>query len=118
MKWPLSSRRLLLSRSRHDFDRAPVALPAGHLKFDESSGQMYTETTVSTQSREERDWTRSHHMILKSAKHQPRPQNGTRSLVDSAVETILKNLLDLTLEGVDCLPKTMVLRVWNLASER
>ena len=79
---------------------------------------MYTEMTVSTQSNEERDWTRPRRIVLKSAKHQPRPQNGTRSLVESAVETILKNLLDLTFEGVDCLPKTMVLRVWNLASER
>ncbi|PVH76033.1 hypothetical protein DL98DRAFT_518262 [Cadophora sp. DSE1049] len=118
MKWPLSRHRLLLSRSRHDFDRVPVASPAGHLKFDESSGQMYTETTISTQSNEERDWTRPHRMSLKSVKHQPRPQKGTRSLVDSAIETILENLIDLTFEGVDCLPKKLVLRIWILASER
>ncbi|KAH7395674.1 hypothetical protein BKA64DRAFT_64684 [Cadophora sp. MPI-SDFR-AT-0126] len=118
MKWPRSKHRLLLSRSRQDIGRHPVVSSAGHVKFDESSGQMYSETTISTQSNEERDWTRPHRMSVKSVKHQLRSQNGTRSLVNSAVETILENLTDLTFEGIDCLPKRLVLRIWILASER
>ncbi|KAK0101547.1 hypothetical protein ONS95_006714 [Cadophora gregata] len=119
MKWLLSKHRLVLKRSRHGCDPGPVAPPgAGLLKFDESSGQMYTETTISTRSSEARNWTRPHRMSLKSIKHQPRPRKGTRSLVDAAIETILENLVDVTFEGVDCLPKKLVLRIWILASER
>ncbi|KAH6721409.1 hypothetical protein BKA61DRAFT_567997 [Leptodontidium sp. MPI-SDFR-AT-0119] len=119
MKWLLSKHKLLLRRSRYDHEQVSSALPAGHFKVDASSGQMFTEKTISTVSSEERNWTRPRRVSRKSTGiTQTQPIKGVRSLQNAAIETIIENMMDLTFEGVDCLPRKLVLRIWDLANER
>ncbi|KAL2072358.1 hypothetical protein VTL71DRAFT_11701 [Oculimacula yallundae] len=120
MKWPLTkdpkNRRFLLGRSpsAHVHDRIPLTKS---YKFDSDSGQVFTEGTISTQSFEERDWTRPRLLSRKphSATHLVK---GARSLQDTAIEVAIENLLDLDFEGVSRLPTKFVLRIWKLANER
>lgn len=82
---------------------------------------MYTERTVSIQSKEDRNWSRPREIPRKTPKLDPRsviPVKGVRSLQDAAIQSILANLNDLTFEGIDCLPRQQVLRIWGLANER
>ncbi|KAG4436627.1 hypothetical protein IFR05_007885 [Cadophora sp. M221] len=119
MKWPLSKHKLLLRRSCYDHEQVSSALPAAYFKVDASSGQMYTEKTISTVSSEERNWARPRRMSRKSTGiTYTQPLKGVRSLQNAAIETIIENMMDLTFEGVDCLPRKMVLRIWDLANER
>ncbi|KAG9241005.1 hypothetical protein BJ878DRAFT_522917 [Calycina marina] len=47
-----------------------------------------------------------------------RSQVGARSLQDAAIECILKNVADITLEGIECLPVQIVRRVWHAVNRR
>ncbi|KAH7369962.1 hypothetical protein BKA65DRAFT_387802 [Rhexocercosporidium sp. MPI-PUGE-AT-0058] len=53
-----------------------------------------------------------------SGKKVTQPVKGARSLQNAAIETIIENVMDLTSEGVDCLPRKLVLRIWDLVNER
>ncbi|CAL3971664.1 hypothetical protein PZA11_004981 [Diplocarpon coronariae] len=117
MKWPITKHRLLHRRIRHE---KRTALPASDQRFDESSGQIYTETTISMQSREDRDWSqRIRHKPLALDPHYGAVRAmGSRSLRDTAIETIVGSLADLTLEWVEELPLHLKCRIWKLANER
>jgi len=43
---------------------------------------------------------------------------GSRSLQDAAIECILQNISDITLNGIECLPVQVVRRVWHAVNER
>ena len=43
---------------------------------------------------------------------------GSRSLQDGAIECILQNISDITLEGIECLPVHIVRRVWHAVNKR
>jgi len=43
---------------------------------------------------------------------------GARSLQDAAIECILQNISDITLEGIECLPVQIVRRVWHAVNKR
>lgn len=115
MKLPLSRNKRLVLRSH--LDRVSSAI---HHKFDEASGLMFTEKTISAVSNEERNWSRPLHMTPKGAKRAatPQPAQGTRSLFNSALEEVVENLMNVSLEWIERLPTRFALQIWNLASER
>ena len=112
MKWnPRKNKHLLGSSWRS-------ASSAGPYIVDESSGQVYTEQTISAVRNEERDWSRPSRTYRKPTDSITKPLKGTRSLQDTCVETLVENFMDLDFEGMDLVPEKPVLRVWNLISER
>ena len=156
MKWLLAQaqskrKRLLKLRTLRPSTRTPDTTPSAHQKFDETTGQVYTETTAAIQTTTDLDWTRQTILafgpdwrdqeelaILDSWKsgqseedlggYQRYSDNvrnsriigfrGARPLQDVAVETILQNIADITLEGIGCLPIPLVRRIWNAVNKR
>ena len=43
---------------------------------------------------------------------------GARSLQDAAIECVLQNISDITLEGIECLPLPIVRRIWLAVTRR
>jgi hypothetical protein len=43
---------------------------------------------------------------------------GARSLQNAAIECILQNISDITLEGIECLPISIVRRLWDAINKR
>jgi hypothetical protein len=43
---------------------------------------------------------------------------GARSLEDVAIEVLLQNIADITLEGIECLPQPIVRRIWHAVNKR
>ncbi|KAJ5046400.1 uncharacterized protein L3040_003644 [Drepanopeziza brunnea f. sp. 'multigermtubi'] len=122
MKWSISKHRYFRKRAGHE--RIP-ALPASNdndnLKFDEGSGQMFTETFVRAQSSADRNWScllRPRSNITFDAQNNKRRIRGSRALRDLAIDSIVENLGDLTFEWIQELPKHLKLRIWALARER
>ncbi|EKD14216.1 CBS domain-containing protein [Drepanopeziza brunnea f. sp. 'multigermtubi' MB_m1] len=122
MKWSMSKHRYFRKRAGHE--RIP-ALPASNdndnLKFDEGSGQMFTETFVRAQSSADRNWSRllrPRSIITSDAQNNKRRIRGSRALRDLAIDSIVENLGDLTFEWIQELPKHLKLRIWALARER
>lgn len=93
-------------------------MPSNVLKFDESSGQVYTETTVSIQSTADRNWSHELHIKPLKTRSGKARCKGSRSLSNLATDGIIDNLGDLTLEWVQELPQHLKLRIWELANER
>ncbi|KAG9230424.1 hypothetical protein BJ875DRAFT_472267 [Amylocarpus encephaloides] len=154
MKWLQSKRRLLLRQSDSSI-QPMLKRPQGSLlgdqhKFDEASGQVYTELTASILSEDDHEWTRQTRIVVKpeyrdfddpggfldnsdeneanlGAYHEyldglkntrVRGLNGARSLQDIAVDCILNNISDCTLEGISCLPISLVRRIWHAVNRR
>jgi hypothetical protein len=149
MKWLQSKRRLLLK------PRKSLKAPRGntlrdHHKYDESTGQVYSETTAEIQGADDRNWTNQTHVVagpdyrwsdestaffcdsdekevnigayhdhLDGLKNTRLKRfKGARSLQDAAVECILHNISDVTLEGLACLPTPLVRRIWHAVNKR
>ncbi|PBP18720.1 CBS domain-containing protein [Diplocarpon rosae] len=117
MKWSTTKHKLLHRKLRCE-ERS--VLPASNQKFDESSGQIYTETIISMQSREDRNWSQRirNKPVTLDPHHGAVRAMGSRSLRDTAIEAIVGSLADLTLEWVEELPIHLKCRIWKLANER
>lgn len=120
MKWSLTRHRLLPGRSRREQSRPILTVSNEH--FDESSGLVYSETSVPAQTAADRNWAwqlkpRSSYSYRRLTSTTA-PVRGSRPLLDYAIESILENITDLTLEGLECLPTKMVAKIWSLANER
>jgi hypothetical protein len=156
MKWLLAQaqskrKRLLKLRTPRTSTRTPETTPSGNQKFDEATGQVYTETTAAIQTANDLDWTRQTVVaigpdwrdqeelaLIDAWKSGQSEENlggfhgysdsvrnsriigfrGARSLQDVAVETILQNITDITLEGMECLPIQLVRRIWHAVNKR
>lgn len=147
--------RLLKRRTPLTSTRAPSATPSSHQKFDEATGQVYTETTVAIYTANDLDWSRqtvialgpdwreqeevalveawrasqskgidletlgSYRAYLDNVRNSRiRAFRGARSLQDVAVETILQNINEITLQGMECLPVQLVRRIWHAVNKR
>lgn len=131
MKWFPLKRRLLLRQWPPKSQRVdlPAVVQDGH-KFDEATGQVYTETIVSISSGDDRNWTRNRRVVREryekdfvGYEEPPNDTNtgaskGARSLQDIAVESILRNLSDITLEHLECLPSQLLDRIWFEVNKR
>lgn len=138
--------KLLIPRHRPVIERLPRARSTKKLwdcyKFDESTGQMYSEITAAIQSTDDGNWhsqainltddscaearswqnspstradRRAHQQSLNCVNSAGR---GTRSLQESAMECILKNISDVTLEVLKYLPSVILKRIWQTLISR
>jgi hypothetical protein len=148
MRWLLPKRKLGMKKS----NSSPTTAPVHNQKFNEATGQVYTEKTASIQSSDDQNWTRQPRSIVEAdyrddddyreyaeaweksrsvgklaefQKYLDGVRNsrakgfiGARSLQDSAIECILGNISDITLEGIECLPMQIVRRVWREVNKR
>jgi len=128
-----SKRRLLkrhgsLKMSR--YEKASEAIPADCYKFDEATGLMYTEKTAIVQASDDRNWNRLTRVdLLQNEKDMlgytappgttnQEPQSGARSLQQMTIETILGNINDVTIEGLQYLPVQLVQQIWVEINKR
>lgn len=86
--------------------------------FDQSSGQVYKEWTVPSQSLSsnggDRDWSRRRPYPLFT----PRGTKGPRSLIDMATNIIANNIGDVTEEHLDPIPIRLLWRIWRFLEAR
>lgn len=119
-------------------------------KFDQSTGQVYLETTASFPISDHRDWDRDSRIVgdadyednegidayierlAAGKKHadkywgclseleesRNRGSKGARSLQESTIEYVLKNVSDITIEGIERLPHPIVQRLWDAITMR
>jgi hypothetical protein len=141
MKWLLPKRNRTRERlgARNERPHSPRWNAA---KFDETTGQVYLETTVAIQTSDDRDWARDCRIVrgtdclddedcgeyssglaagrklghLKDSRI--RGSKGARSLQDAAFECILENISDITVEGIECLPLAVIRRLWHAVDKR
>jgi hypothetical protein len=121
-------------------------------KFDESTGQVYSETTAAIQSSDDQGWDRISRVVrgpsyrddqlyeeyVKNWDKSKAPENlgeyqryldgvknskvrglkGARSLQDAAIECLLQNISEITLEAIECLPNQIVRQLWHAINQR
>jgi hypothetical protein len=110
------------------------AVGQGHSsKFDKSTGQVYTETTAAIQCSDDRNWTQNGyeqfslmnelklgsyvHNIRSCAKAKAGNEREIRSLKDIAMQCLVKNISDVTLELIRSIPSKLRLQVWEAVKE-
>lgn len=118
--------RLLRPRSR-----VPIGLLPTTNKFDEATGQVYTETIVAIQRSDDHNWV---HWLYRQCVFRLQPtasgdqideisqgdstQVGGRSLKETAILCILRNIVDLKLEMIEDLPSTVKYQLWDAIKKR
>jgi hypothetical protein len=132
MKWfPLKHRLLLAQRSKPQ----PLDLPTARdgQKFDEATGQVYTETIVAIASENDLNWTEKRcqtreryekdfvgyqESLGRARDSSPGASKGARSLQDMAIESILGNIHRIDLDYLGTLPSSLLDRVWFEVNRR
>jgi hypothetical protein len=130
-------------RGKSSQPRREIA-PVKHRKFDDQTGQIYTETTSMAATQPDDDWHhrsrcsgewiesdwRDDFAIAKRAPlvkvspkttsntRNPRTLNasgklGSRSLVETAMESILQKVKDLSIEVLQDMPPILLQKVWD-----
>jgi hypothetical protein len=148
MKWLLPKRNRTKRQSGVDSERS-AATRWNFAKYDESTGQVYLETTAAIQTSDDRNWARDGRLVREAdyrddvdyEEHVKRfgigddPENhqrhlhrfknsrvrgfkGARSLQDATIECVLENISDITLDGIECLPISIVRRIWHAVNRR
>jgi hypothetical protein len=148
MKWLLPKRNRRTGSSGTGNERSDITR-WNSAKFDESTGQMYLETTAAIRTSDDLSWARDCRLVktadyrddqeyndferleegradleryqmrldgLKNAR--VRGFKGARLLQDAAIECVLRNISDITLEGIECLPLPIVRRIWLAVNRR
>jgi hypothetical protein len=121
-------------------------------KFDETTGQIYFETTAPAQRSDDREWARNSCVLLGPSDQDSElyvqyvrswkrsgadgdlgeyhnyldrvsalgtsSLKGSRSLQDTAIECVIQNISDITPEAIECLPSSVVRRLWYLVNRR
>ena len=83
-------------------------------RFDEATGQVYSEMIASIPSSCERNWHAQEILPMGTMKaHRLRPSKGSRSLRDTAIQCVLRNISDVTQEVISHLPNSIVQLLWN-----
>jgi hypothetical protein len=144
----LSKRRRLLKPSNaraSTFEPNRFMLGDKH-KFDEETGQVYSETTASIPSshdrnwfqlpptttakvdfRDERDYGRGlrselsvncRDSLKKPKTKRSRSAKAVRSLQETAIECVIQNISNVTFEAIEHLPNQLIQRIWNEANRR
>lgn len=118
MRW------LQANKAKSRQSRVRVAPPPANQKFDDQTGQIYTETTVDAtrptdfnwvhqserdRGRGGRDCTKDYSYTYFSGS---RPGPGPRSLVDIAAESILQNVHSLSVEALRDVPPVLLSKLW------
>ena len=113
----------LLRPQKNQTARRAEAHSHQNFKFDKSTGQVYTETTSAIQCSDDRNWTQEkyhQHDIARmfGVDYYPRDasvstQGGTRTLKDIAIQCLVQNISDVTLELISSLPLLLRREVWG-----
>ena len=174
MRWLVPKRHRTKRRSGINNERADDTRWSS-AKFDDSTGQIYLETTATLQMSDDLTWARDCELLriedsereyfgnLKRKEEKRRAKRkalaeqesdsdleydryvetteqdggredpeeewkhkksrnsglkGARSLQDAAIECVLQNISDITLEGIECLPISIVRRLWDAVNRR
>lgn len=122
-------------RLRSKLTRLPAQDQCQTTKFDEATGQVYTETTAAIQCSDDSDWTQWRYrqttvgsapaggndqelQINDARPSKINPRVGPRSLQDCAIRCLLQHISDVTVEMIDSLPLTVRYRVWDAVTRR
>jgi hypothetical protein len=131
MKWfPLNLR--FQPGAKPSRTRLAVLLPVQQGdKYDEASGQVYTETSVPI-SGGDQDWTRLRRVAREEREtehigYEPaygakaegaRASKGARSLQDIAIDATLDYLAGISVEYLKSLPTALLDRIWDEVDQR
>ncbi|RDW63981.1 hypothetical protein BP5796_10483 [Coleophoma crateriformis] len=128
MKWPALRRKARPLRS--------VLGATVQQRYEEATGQIFTEHIVPMQTSSDEGWTKQEPVIprpsyasqdsrtvKRSRTEQVKPtssgvRRGAKPLTDTVIEFLVRNLEQLTTEALECLPRPIVQRVWQEASTR
>ncbi|KAF8866211.1 hypothetical protein BDZ45DRAFT_735500 [Acephala macrosclerotiorum] len=91
-------------------------MPSDKHKFDDQTGQMFTETTVAMPAQSDINWP--YRAGLAALPISAERRRGTRSLVAVALETIVRNVTDLTVDVLEPLPGRLLQQVWEQIKQR
>lgn len=83
-------------------------------KYDDDTGQVYSETTTAIQISDDRNWAYTSAVRKKDTGC----QEGARSLQDVAIECLLGNLSAVTMDVIEPLPLHLVARIWQEINRR
>lgn len=118
MRW-LQAKSTTLSQSRRRIAPPP---PPANQRFDDQTGQIYTETTVDATRPSDFNW--SHQTDISRGKEPPqrtrplRNLSGSRSLVDIALESILQNTHNLSVGVLQDVPPVLLSKIWAQVQAR
>jgi hypothetical protein len=115
-------------------------------KFDEGTGQVYSETTASIPTSNDRNWFRLPPTAIAEADFrderdygmgfQPelsmncgdslkkprakrsRRAKAVRSLQETAIECVIQNISNVTFEAIEYLPNQLIQQIWHEANRR
>ena len=140
-------RRLLKPSNAKASTVAPNQFMLGNKhKFDEGTGQVYSETTASIPTSHDRNWFRLPPTDvaeadfrdrrdysrdfrsdlsmncgdnLKKPKSKPSTSaKAVRSLQETAIECVIQNISNITFEAIEYLPNPLVQQIWHEANRR
>ena len=126
MNWFQLKRRRLLGLNSFKSRQPGLPIQDGD-KFDEITGQVYTETNVPIPSSSDLDWVRLHvvkeqfeqdHLGYAAHETNIRPQKGVRSLREMVMETTVDNLAIYTAEYLAMLSTTVLKTLWDEVNRR
>ena len=100
-------------------------------KFDKSTGQVYTETTAAIQCSDDRNWTQekysqvyitnefglADHLRMFRFDAIASRKGKKRTLRDIAIQCLVRNISDATLELINSLPSEIRRQVWDAVKE-
>lgn len=93
-----------------------MPMPSNNHKFDDQTGQMFTEVTVAIPSQSDINWPYSVGLVALPRSTERR--KGTQSLVAIALETIMHNITNLTIDVLEPLPGRLVQQIWEQIEQR
>lgn len=91
-------------------------MPSNNHKFDDQTGQMFTETTVVMPAQSDINWP--YRTDLVALPIPAKRRRGTRSLVAVALETVVRNVSDLTVDVLESVPRRLLQQVWEQVKQR
>lgn len=92
--------------------------------FDQGTGQVFTESYSHAYSENDVQWIYRPQKALRPSSERSGSRAlqehtiGARSLQDHAIECVLKNVTQITREGIACLPVEVVSQIWERICER
>ncbi|CZR57544.1 uncharacterized protein PAC_07433 [Phialocephala subalpina] len=108
--------RLLLKTRRRRKALDVMPMPPDKHKFDDQTGQMFTETTVAMPAQSDINWP--YRTGLAASPISAGRRKGARSLVAIALETIMQNVTNLTFDVLEPLPRRLLQQVWEQVRQR
>jgi hypothetical protein len=115
---PFSRARLITPRSKLMGRSIGSDILSGQ-KFDGSTGQIYIETTVRIQKGDDQAWASDNSEGKSFMRHSSTTTYpSTRSLQEVAIQSVVENIADITLDVVEGLPARLLILIWEAVCAR